>query len=82
MKFTEAQLEQAFIDLLGNEGIQHHLGQTIQRSPEEVLIKDDLKTFLLQQYQKKKSQLQRWKVSSAIWRNSRLPICTKATRPL
>ncbi|MBT3384183.1 MAG: type I restriction endonuclease subunit R [Prolixibacteraceae bacterium] len=50
MKFTEAQLEQAFIDLLGKEGIPHHFGQTIQRSPEEVLIKDDLKAFLLKQY--------------------------------
>ena len=50
MKFTESQLEQAFIDLLRMEEIPHHFGQTILRSPEEVLIKDDLKTFLLQQY--------------------------------
>lgn len=50
MKFTEAQLEQAFIDLLGQEGIPHVLGGTIARSAEEVLLKNDLKAFLLNQY--------------------------------
>ena len=49
-KFTESQLEQAFIELLGKEEIPHLFGQAIQRSPEEVLIKKDLKDFLLQQY--------------------------------
>lgn len=28
MKFTESKLEQAFIELLGNEGYPHHLGNT------------------------------------------------------
>ena len=51
MKFTEAQLEQVFIELLEIEGIPHQFGQTIVRTPEEVLIKADLKEFLLQQYQ-------------------------------
>jgi type I restriction enzyme R subunit len=46
-KFTEAQLEQAFIELLGNEEIPHVLGETIQRAPDEVLIKEDLKEFLV-----------------------------------
>jgi type I restriction enzyme R subunit len=50
MKFTEAQLEQAFIELLVNEEIPHVLGTDIVRSEEEVLIKDDLKAFLLNQY--------------------------------
>ena len=50
MKFTEAQLEQAFIELLGQEDITHVLGGDIARSEEEVLIKDDLKVFLLNQY--------------------------------
>ena len=50
MKFTEAQLEQAFIELLGQEGIPHVLGGDIARSEEEVLIKKDLKAFLLNQY--------------------------------
>ena len=50
MKFTEAQLEQAFIELLGQENIPHVLGEDIVRSEEEVLIKEDLKTFLLNHY--------------------------------
>ena len=50
MKFTEAQLEKAFADLLGQEGFLHHLGITIARNPEEVLIEEDLRDFLLTQY--------------------------------
>ncbi len=50
MKFTEAQLEQAFIELLGQQGIPHVLGGSIQRTDQEVLLKDDLKAFLLSQY--------------------------------
>ena len=50
MKFTEAQLEQAFIELLGQERIPHVLGGDIACSEEEVLIKEDLKAFLLNQY--------------------------------
>ncbi len=38
MKFTEAKLEQAFIELLGNEGFPHFLGNTISRADDEVLI--------------------------------------------
>ena len=50
MKFTEEKLEKAFIDLLGQEGFPHHLGITITRKPEEVLIEEDLQNFLLTQY--------------------------------
>jgi type I restriction enzyme R subunit len=50
MKFTEEKLEEAFTDLLGQEGFPHHLGITINRKPEEVLIEEDLQTFLLSQY--------------------------------
>ena len=50
MKFTESQLEQAIIELLGEEGYPHVLGETIQRAPDEVLIKDDLREFLGKQY--------------------------------
>lgn len=49
-KFTEAQLEQAIIELLGEEGYPHLLGETISRAPDEVLIKDDLRRFLREQY--------------------------------
>ncbi|MCC5919759.1 MAG: HsdR family type I site-specific deoxyribonuclease [Cyclobacteriaceae bacterium] len=50
MKFTEAQLEKAFAELLGREGFPHHLGISIVRKPEEVLIEEDLRNFLLTQY--------------------------------
>ncbi len=51
MKFTEAQLEKAFTELLGNENFPHHLGETIFRSADEVLIEEDLQNYLLTQYQ-------------------------------
>ena len=54
MKFTEAQLEQAFIELLKKEDIPHELGGDIARSEEEVLIKEDLQAFLLNQYKSDK----------------------------
>ena len=50
MKFTEEKLERAFTELLGQEGFPHHLGITISRKPDEVLIEEDLQTFLLTQY--------------------------------
>lgn len=50
MKFTEAQLEKAFTELLGQEGFPHHLGRIISRKLDEVLIEEDLQTFLLCQY--------------------------------
>jgi type I restriction enzyme R subunit len=48
--FTEASLEQTFTELLGKEGFSHHLGITITRKPEDVLIEEDLQNFLLAQY--------------------------------
>ena len=50
MKFTEAQLEKAFIDLLGQEGITHQHGGDIVRADDEVLIKADIKSYLLGRY--------------------------------
>lgn len=52
MKFTEEKLENAFIELLGIEGYPHHIGSTIARSPEEVLIEQDLIDYLLSKYRK------------------------------
>jgi len=51
MKFTEEKLEKAFIELVAKEGFNHHFGVAIARSPEEVLIEEDLQNFLLKQYQ-------------------------------
>ncbi|MFN7791095.1 MAG: type I restriction endonuclease subunit R, partial [Cyclobacteriaceae bacterium] len=50
MKFTEERLEKAFAELLGQEGFPHHLGITITRKPEDVLIEEDLQNILLTQY--------------------------------
>lgn len=50
MKFTEAQLEAAILQLLGEAGYPHMLGDAIAREPDEVLIKDDLRLFLKRQY--------------------------------
>ena len=51
MKYSEAQLEQAFITLLQMEGYQYLSGSGVERiSKEEVLIREDLQTFLLNRY--------------------------------
>jgi type I restriction enzyme R subunit len=50
MKFTEAKLEQAFADLLAAQGYRHILGNTIVRQPDEVLLEEDLRGFLLSRY--------------------------------
>jgi len=51
MKFTEAQLESAIIELLGEQGFSYVAGDEISCSNSEVLIKDDLRTYLAKQYQ-------------------------------
>lgn len=50
MKFTESQLEQAFISLLEAQGYPHVKGEDIVRGKEEVLIQEDLQAFLQQRY--------------------------------
>jgi type I restriction enzyme, R subunit len=50
MKFTEEKLEKTFAELLGQEGFSHHPGISISRKPDEVLIEEDLRNFLLNQY--------------------------------
>ncbi len=52
MKFTEEKLEKAFTELLGQEGFPHHVGISITRKPDEVLIEGDLQNFLLNKYLK------------------------------
>src|SRR5690606_744084 len=52
MKYTESQLEQAFISLLETEGYQYINGKQLQRSSnQEVLIKEDLRAFLQNRYE-------------------------------
>lgn len=50
MKFTEATLEQAIIALLAAEGYPHSLGAVLDRNPDDVLIKSDLRDFLAARY--------------------------------
>ncbi len=52
MKFTEAQLEAAFIELLGKEQFTHVNGKTLVREPSEVLLLDDLREYLHNRYKK------------------------------
>lgn len=55
MKFTEAQLENAIIELLEKEDIPHLTGDQISRAAtDEVLIKDDLREFLFKKYKEDK----------------------------
>lgn len=49
-KFTESKLEQAIIALLGEQGFPHTAGSSIQRSGDEVLLKNDLRSFLASRY--------------------------------
>ncbi|TGN24341.1 type I restriction endonuclease subunit R [Empedobacter tilapiae] len=51
MKYTESQLEQAFINLLETESYHYINGkELIRTSNQEVLLKDDLLTFLQNRY--------------------------------
>ncbi|MCU7960306.1 MAG: HsdR family type I site-specific deoxyribonuclease, partial [gamma proteobacterium symbiont of Bathyaustriella thionipta] len=48
--FSEAQLEHAIIELLGEQGYQHALGKDVARGPAEVLIEEDLQAYLQERY--------------------------------
>jgi type I restriction enzyme R subunit len=50
MKFTEAQLETAFIELLAQEGYPHSVGEAIDRTPDSVIIEEDFIQYLLIKY--------------------------------
>ena len=50
MKFTEETLEKAVIELLEAQQIPHVHGETIHKEMADVLLREDLKSFLLNQY--------------------------------
>lgn len=50
MAFNESALEYAVIELLESVGIPHHSGITIHKEVPDVLLREDLKQFLLNQY--------------------------------
>ena len=49
-KFTEEKLELAIIALLEEQGFPYSKGDSLERQPNEVLIKADLRAFLAQRY--------------------------------
>lgn len=51
MKFTEAKLEEAIIQLLGEQGFSYVSGELLTRSASDVLIKEDLVKYLNDRYQ-------------------------------
>ena len=71
MKFTEAKLEQAVVELLGEQGYTHLLGGELTRNNSEVLIKDDLRVFLTKRYAK--NNITTGEVDSIIAKLEKLP---------
>lgn len=49
-KFTEAELEQAIIELFTAQGYTHVHGENIHRQYEDILLLDDLRSFLIARY--------------------------------
>lgn len=50
MKFTEEKLEQAVIELFIDEGYKHLVGEQIHKEMPDVLLREDLKQYLLNRY--------------------------------
>ena len=50
MKFTEEKLEQAVIELFEAEGYKHLTGEQIHKEMSDVLLRNDLKQYLLNRY--------------------------------
>ncbi|WP_276755459.1 type I restriction endonuclease subunit R [Pseudoalteromonas marina] len=71
MKFTEAKLEQAVVELLGEQGYPHLLGGELTRNNSEVLIKEDLRAFLTRRYAK--NNITTGEVDSIIAKLEKLP---------
>jgi type I restriction enzyme R subunit len=69
-KFTEAKLEEVFIELLSNEGYSYTPGASINREVDEVLIEEDLTDFLRKQYQK--DNLSEYEIQSILLQLKRL----------
>lgn len=71
MKFTEARLEEAIVNLLEEQDYTHYTGEQIQRSPEDVLINADLESYLFERY--KKDEITKSEVEQIIRDLERLP---------
>ena len=71
MKFTEDRLEQAIIELLAAEGYPHTLGEALDRNLDDVLIKSDLRQFLVTRY--KDDLITEYEIESIIHKLEYLP---------
>ncbi len=71
MKFTEAKLEEAFIELLAQEGYPHLVGSELSRSEEEVIIEEDFISYLQSRY--KGQMLTKFEAQSILLRLKALP---------
>ncbi|ODS14959.1 type I restriction endonuclease subunit R [Pseudoalteromonas tetraodonis] len=71
MKFTEAKLEQAVVELLGEQGYPLLLGGELTRNNSDVLIKEDLRAFLTKRYAENK--ITTGEVDSIIAKLEKLP---------
>jgi len=70
-KFTEEKLEHAYVELLEQEGYPHHLGNTLSRSEDDVIIEDDLINYLLSRY--KNQELTKTEAQSILLQLKTLP---------
>lgn len=52
--FAENQLEQAIIELFKEQGFVHVLEKTIKRTEKDILLLDDLRSFILDRYENEK----------------------------
>ena len=50
-KFTEAELENAFIELFTNQGYEYLSGEEIHRKLDDILIVEDLSKYLRKKYE-------------------------------
>ena len=71
MKFTEDRLEQAIIELLAAEGYPHTVGEALDRNPDDVLIKSDLRQFLATRY--RDDSITEYEIESIIHKLEYLP---------
>jgi len=71
LKFTEDRLEQAIIELLAAEGYPHTIGEALDRNPDDVLIKSDLRHFLATRY--KADLITEYEIESIIHKLEYLP---------
>jgi type I restriction enzyme R subunit len=62
--FNEAQLERSIIELMQEEEYIYSPGDTIEREPYEVLLQDDLRTYLRKRYSR--SHITEHEISKAI----------------